>query len=91
MSKNGEAKKQKNQVQVSINLDSTPILYTDNINMNANPDGVVFNVMQRLGSTNRIVARIGLSRKHAKKFVEKLGELLLKSEGEIITGKKMLN
>lgn len=93
MSKNGEVKKQKNQVQVSVNLDTTPVLYTDNINMNVNPDGVVFNVMQRLGPTNqvRIVARIGLSREHAKKFVDKLGKLLLKSEGEIVTGKNILN
>lgn len=93
MSKNGEVKKQKNQVQVSVNLDTTPVLYTDNINMNVNPDGVVLNVMQRLGPTNqvRIVARIGLSREHAKKFVDKLGKLLLKSEGEIVTGKNILN
>jgi len=90
---NGDKQKPKQQVQISVNLDTTPIIYTDNINMTINPDGVVLDVMQRLGPTNqvRIVSRIGMSREHAKKFVEKLGQLLLKSEGEIITGKKVIN
>lgn len=81
------------QIQVSINLDTTPVLYTDNINMNINKDGVVLNVMQKLEPSPqaRIVARIGMSREHAKKFVEKLGGLLLKSEGEVITGKRTVN
>jgi len=83
----------KDQFQVSINLDTTPILYTDNINISANKDGVVLNVMQRVGSRNqlRIVARVGMSREHAKKFVEKLGQLLLKSQGQLVTGKKIVN
>jgi hypothetical protein len=83
----------KNELQVSINLDSTPVLYTDNINMTVNPDGVVMDVMQRLGPTNqnRIVARIGMSREHAKKFLDKLGEMLLKSEGKAVSGKKIVN
>ncbi len=82
-----------NNVQVSVNLDSTPVLYTDNINMTINPDGVVLDIMQRLGPTNqnRIVARIGMSREHAKKFLKKLGEMLLKSEGKAVTGKKIIN
>lgn len=81
------------KMQVSINLDATPILYTDNINMTVNPDGVVMDVMQRLGPTdqNRIVARIGMSREHAKKFLEKLGEMILKSQGEAVSGKKIVN
>ena len=82
----------KDQFQVSINLDTTPILYTDNINISANKDGVVLNVIQRLGPTNqmRIVSRIGMSREHAKNLIEKLGQLLLKTEGEIVTGKKVV-
>ncbi len=85
--------KKSNPVQVSVNLDTTPVLFTDNINMTVNPDGVVLDVMQRLGPTDqvRIVARIGMSREHAKKFVNKLGELLLKSEGEMATGKRIVN
>lgn len=81
------------QVQISVNLDSTPVLYTNNINMTVSPDGIVLDVMQRLGPTNqvRIVSRIGMSREHAKKFIDKLGKLLLKSEGEMVTGKKIVN
>lgn len=93
MKDNGNRTKKSQQVQISVNLDTTPVLYTDNINMNINKDGVVLNVMQRLGPTNqaRIVARIGMSREHAKKFVEILGNLLLKSDGEGATGKKTIN
>ena len=93
MKTNGTQKGRGKQVQVSVNLDTTSILYTDNINMTVNLDGVVLDVMQKLGSTNqvRIVTRVGMSRDHAKKFVKKLGELLLKSEGVIVTGKKILN
>jgi hypothetical protein len=85
--------KKPDAVQISINLDTTPVLFTDNINMTVNPEGVVMDIMQRLGPTNqvRIVARIGMSREHAKKFVNKLGELLLKSEGQMATGKKIVN
>ncbi|OGM21526.1 hypothetical protein A2714_00205 [Candidatus Woesebacteria bacterium RIFCSPHIGHO2_01_FULL_38_9] len=86
-------KDDKEKRQVSLNADTTPILYTDNVNMIANTDGVVLNVMQRVGSRNqlRIVARVGMSREHAKKFVEKLGQLLLKSQGQLVTGKKIVN
>lgn len=93
MKNNRTQKGQKKQVQISVNLDTTSVLYTDNINMTVNPDGVVLDVMQKLGPTNqvRIVTRVGMSREHAKKFVKKLGELLLKSEGVIVTGKKVLN
>jgi hypothetical protein len=88
-----EQNKKTGEVQISINLDTTPVLFTDNINMTVNPEGVVMDIMQRLGPTNqvRIVARIGMSREHAKKFVNKLGELLLKSEGQMATGKKIVN
>ena len=85
--------KKENSQQVNLNLDTTPILYTDNVFMTANPDGVVLDVAQRVGSTNqiRIVSRIGMSRDHAKKFVNELGKLLATSEGKIQTGKGDLN
>lgn len=88
----GKEKKENSQ-QVNLNLDTTPVLYTDNILMTANPDGVVLDVSQRLGSTNqvRIVTRVGMSREHAKKFVNELGKLLAMSEGKIQTGKGSLN
>ena len=81
------------KMRVSVNLDETPILYTDNINIGVSPDGVVLDVLQRLGSTDqvRVVSRIGMSREHAKKFMNKLGEALLKSEGVEVTGKKIIN
>lgn len=79
---------QQNQIAVNVNLDTTPILYTDNILMTTNEDGVVFDVCQKLGSTNqqRIVARIGMSREHAKKIAKELGKLLAMTEGHKQTG-----
>ena len=78
------------QVVVDVNLDITPILYTDNIFMTTNEHGVVLDVMQKLGPTNkmRIVSRIGMSREHAKRFLKELGKLLAMTEGQIQTGSK---
>lgn len=55
-------------VAVNVNLDTTPVLYTDNVFMTTNEDGIVLDICQKLGSTNqvRIVARVGMSRSHAK-------------------------
>lgn len=77
-------------IAVNVNLDTTPILYTDNIFMSTNEDGVVLDIAQTLGTTNqrRIVARIGMSRNHAKKFVKELGKLLAMTEGSKQTGEK---
>lgn len=88
-----EKGKKEDSQQVSLNMDTTPVLYTDNVFMTANPDGVVLDVTQRVGSTNqvRIVSRIGMSREHAKKFVNELGKLLAMSEGRNQTGKGGLN
>lgn len=81
------------QMQVSINLDTTSILYTDSVSMTTNPDGVVLDIMQRVGPSNqvRIVARIGMSREHAKKLVGELGKLLIQTEGQTQTGEKIVN
>lgn len=91
-----EDKKNKNPVQgqqVNLNLDTTPILYTDSVFMTTNPDGLVLDIGQRVASTNqvRIVSRVGMSREHAKKFVNELAKLLTMSEGKIQTGKEDLN
>lgn len=82
--------KDQNQLSVDINLDTTPIYYTDSISINANEDGVVFDFIQRVGSTNRakVVSRIGMSRIHAKKFAAELGKLLAITEGQAKTGEK---
>lgn len=79
----------KNELEININLDTTPVLYTDNIIMTTNEDGVVLDICQKIGNTNkaRIVSRIGMSREHAKKFIEHMTKLLDQSEGRIETGK----
>lgn len=78
------------QMNVNVNFDTTPIVYTDSIQFTTNEDGVVFDVMQRLMNTNqaRIVSRIGMSRSHAKKLVTELGRLLALTEGQGKTSTK---
>jgi hypothetical protein len=79
----------KDGVEILLNLDNTPILYTDNILMTTNEDGLVMDVGQKVGPSNqiRIVARVGMSRQHAKKFLKELGNLLAMTEGQIQTGR----
>ena len=76
-----EDKKQPAGQQLNINLDQTPILYTDNIMVTSNDDGVVLDFCQRLGNTPqaRVVARIGMSPAHAKKFLIVLKDQLDKN------------
>jgi hypothetical protein len=83
----------KQEVGVNINVDTTPVFYTDNIFMNANEDGIVLDVGQKLLHTNqvRIVSRIGMSREHAKKFVQELGKLLALTSGQTQSGDKKKN
>lgn len=82
--------KKKSDMSVNINLDTTPILYTDNIFMTVNEDGVVLDIAQKLGPTNqiRIVSRIGMSKDHARKFLKEMGKLLVMNQGQIETGRK---
>ena len=77
-------------ISINVNLDTTPVLFTDNVFMTTNEDGVVLDVAQKLGSTNqiRIVSRIGMSRSHAKKFVKELGKLIAMTEGSNQSGAK---
>jgi hypothetical protein len=79
---------QKQGLQVNINLDTTPILYTDNVLMTTNEDGIVFDICQKIGPSNqiRIVSRIGMSRNHAKKLLKEMGSLLALTEGQGKTG-----
>lgn len=85
-----EQKNQPQGTQISVNLDKTPILYTENILMTASEDGLVLNFSQKLGPTNQmqIVARVGMSRSHAKKFLSELGKLLALTDGQVKTGGK---
>jgi hypothetical protein len=77
------------QLNLNVNLDTTPIMFTDSVLMSSNQFGVTLDVCQRLGTTNqvRIVSRIGMSRDHAKKFVDELGKLLVMTQGQGRTGK----
>jgi hypothetical protein len=79
--------------QVNVNLDTTPILYSDNILMSTNEYGLVLDICQKIGPTNqlRIVSRVGMSREHAKKMLSELGKLLAMTEGQIQTGRKGKN
>ncbi len=85
-----DQKKNQEELAVNINLDTTPILYTDNVIITVNPDGVVLDVTQRLANTNqvRVVGRFGMSREHGKKFAAELGKLLAITEGQVKTGGK---
>lgn len=85
-----DEKKKEENLQVNINLDTTPILYTDNVIITINPDGVVLDVTQRLANTNqvRVVSRVGMSREHAKKFLVEFGKILAITEGQVKTGEK---
>lgn len=69
------------KTKIEINFETTPILYTDNINITTNSEGVVLNIIQIFGETRRIVTRVGMSREHARDFVQKLGKLLIMTDG----------
>ncbi len=79
--------KKPQEAKVNINLDSTPILYTDRIQVTVSDNGVVINVMQQIGNSNqaRIVSRIGMSKTHALKFSQELGKLLAMTQGSRTT------
>jgi hypothetical protein len=78
--------------QVSINLDKTPILYTDNVIVTGNKDGVVLDFCQRVGNQQlRVVARVGMSRNHAKKLLMVLKDQIDRPSGRRQTGKKTVN
>jgi hypothetical protein len=68
----------KNDVQVSVDPGKTPILYTDSVFLNSNKYGIVFDVAQTMspGKNQVIVARIGMSREHAKMLLDVLGKHL---------------
>lgn len=82
-----------NPVKVNINLDTTPILYTDNVFIGVSPDGVVLDFGQKLGPTNelRIISRLGMSLEHAKKLYKTLGDQLKLAQGQGPTENKKVN
>ena len=90
MSTTDEKPQQPQNIAVSVNLDTTPVVYTDSIFISTNEDGVVLDVTQKLATSNqiRIVSRIGMSRTHAKKFLKEMSKLLALTEGKSQTGNK---
>lgn len=78
------------QLNINVNPEKTPILYTDMVFMSVNEDGVIFDVCQKLGTSNQlqVVNRVGMSRDHAKKFVKKLSEILALTTAQSQTGEK---
>ena len=90
----GEINMAEEKPQEKINITISPdtkVLYTDMIFMNVNEDGIMFDVCQKVGSTNQyqVVSRVGMSRNHAQKFAKKLSEILALTMGQAQTaGKK---
>lgn len=82
--------KQDEQLNINLNPNQTPILFTDIVFMDVNEDGLILDICQKIGPTNQVhvVARIGMSREHAKKFTKKMTELLALTEGKSQTGEK---
>lgn len=80
-------------MNVNLNLDTTPIFYTDSVSVTTNEDGIVLDFMQKLGPTNqvRIVARVGMSREHGRKFYKVFGDGLKLVEGQVQTVQKVKN
>lgn len=80
------------RMDININLDLTPILYTDNVFISVNQHGIVMDFSQHLASTNkiRIVTRVGMSRDHAKKFAEQIEAMLKVAEGQAQSSEKKL-
>lgn len=66
------------QIQINLDAQKTPILYSDLVHIYTNDAGVVLNFGQSVGPmpTQNIVSRVGLSHTHAKEMYEKLGENL---------------
>ncbi len=74
--------KHKHSLSLTLNPDTTPILYTDEIHISTNDYGVVMDIVQKIGDDEqgRVVSRVGMSRDHAVAFTQELGKLLLLTE-----------
>lgn len=84
------AKVEEPKLQINLNPEKVNILYTDTVFMNVNDDGVTLDICQKVGNSNQlqVVARIGMSRDHANKFVKKLSEILVLTHGHSQTSGK---
>ncbi len=70
------------QISISIPSDK-PILYTDRVHVISSDYGVVLNFIQSVGPNGpaQVVSRVGMSRDHAKNFLEALKKSIEKKEG----------
>jgi hypothetical protein len=70
-------KDQPQNININLAADKVQILYTDSVFITSNNYGIVFNVGQSIDDKNQqIVARIGMSKDHAKALFEVLGKHL---------------
>lgn len=81
---------QKEEQNVNLNPETTPVQYTDNIFMSSNEFGIVIDFGQKIGPTHntQITSRIGMSREHAKRFLAELGKMIAMTEGSSQTQEK---
>ena len=78
-----EDSKQQTAREIQVNLPGNlNVLYSDSTFLTIGPYGVVLDFAQQMGQTSsqNVVARIGMSKEHARVLVEKLSGLLVKDE-----------
>ena len=75
-------------INFNLNIETTPVLYTDNVRLTTNQMGVVLGFGQTVDTSNqvRIVTRIGMSREHAAVLLKELSTLLAMTQGNLTTG-----
>ena len=83
-----EQKDKQQKPNFNINLDTTPILFTDNIQMKTNKAGIALDFSQQVMNSNqfKVISRIGMSRELAKELIKLLGNLIAMTEGQLETG-----
>ncbi|MFC1727166.1 hypothetical protein ACFL0Y_01460 [Patescibacteria group bacterium] len=93
MAKDGKQGKEKNLAMPQIEIPKDlKILYADSVQIMTKRFGVILDVAQQAGPTNRhqIVARIGMSRGHAKALCEQLLRALQQTGVDQAKAKKMV-
>jgi transcriptional regulator with XRE-family HTH domain len=79
---NGKSETGKEMKEIKVALPNTPVLYSDSAFITENQFGIVFDFAQSVASTNKqnVVARIGMSKEHAKALLKILEKKLEKVE-----------
>lgn len=73
-----------NAKQIQVDAGRTPILYTDSVFVTSSQWGIVFDFAQNVGPTNQqtVVARLGMSKEHAKALLDVLRKRLEADENQ---------